>query len=116
MFGSICTTLSELPMASTANQARRRAVPSPRPELDVFVRPREREAGDQPEAGLLDPRPIAAHRGALHDRGEHHFVVDELLDAMQRGLPAPAIKVGGLLAEEAVDVRIAAVDVGAPAG
>src|SRR4029453_418757 len=47
------------------------------------------------------------------DRREHRLVVDELLDAVQRCLAALAIELGALLAEEPVDVGIAAVHVGA---
>src|SRR5262249_40407612 len=88
--------------------------PAPRSlslELHVLVRARERKAGDEPEARLLDFRPVAAHRGELHDRGEHRLVVDQLLDALQRGLAALAVELRRLLAEEAIDVRVAAVDV-----
>jgi len=40
--------------------------------------------------------------------------VDELLDAMQRRLPALPVELGGLLAEEPVDVGIASVRRGFP--
>src|SRR5262245_45014208 len=43
-------------------------------EPQVLVRAGEREAGDEPEAGLLDAPAVAAHRGELEDRREHRLV------------------------------------------
>src|SRR5262245_31655681 len=82
-------------------------------ELHVFVGPRERKAGDEPEARLRDPRTKAAHGGELPDRSEHRLVVHELLDAVQGRLAALAVELRRLLPEEAVDVGITAVHVGA---
>src|SRR5262249_55535561 len=82
-------------------------------ELHVFVGPRERKPGDEPEPRLLDPWPEAAHRGELPDRGEHRLLVHELLDPVQGRLAALAVELRRLLPEEPVDVGIAAVDVSA---
>src|SRR5207244_584059 len=75
-------------------------------EPHVLVRRRERVAGDQPEPRLLDPRSVAAHQSDLPDGRDHRLVVDELLDLVQRGLAPLLVELGGLLAEEPVDVRI----------
>src|SRR5205807_4347180 len=76
----------------------------------------ERVAGHESDARLLDPRSHAAHGGQLPDRGEDRLVVHELLDAVQRRLASLPIQLDRLLAEQAVDIRIASVHVGALGG
>src|SRR5262249_31770124 len=77
----------------------------------VLVRSGERIAGDQPETRLLPSRPVAAHQAHLHDRRDHRLLVHELLDTVQRRLAPLLVELGALLAEEPVDVRVAAVHV-----
>src|SRR5206468_6369316 len=81
------------------------------PEPHVFVRPGERVAGDEPETRLLHSRPVAAHQTDLDDGRDHRLLVDELLDAVQRRLAPLLVELGALLAEEPIDVRVAAVHV-----
>src|SRR5207245_2786123 len=76
---------------------------------DLLVRIRERVAGDHAERRLLDTWPDSGQERGLEDRREHHTLVHELLDAMQHRLPPLRVDLHGLLAEEAVDVRVAAV-------
>src|SRR5438105_13773005 len=80
-------------------------------ESHVLVRGGERVAGNQPETRLLHSRPVAAHQADLNDGRDHRLVVDQLLDAVQRRLAPLLVELGALLAEEPIDVRIAAVHV-----
>src|SRR5262249_19776946 len=68
------------------------------------------------DARFLDSRSYAVQAGVQPDRRDHDFIVDELLDALQSGLASLRIQFPGLLGEETVDVRIAAVDIGAATG
>src|SRR5262245_10316794 len=54
---------------------------------------------------------MSVEEGELPDRREHDLVVHQLLDLDEGRLPALGVHLGGLLAEEAFDVRIAAVAV-----
>src|SRR3989442_14958149 len=81
----------------------------PRLEPDLLVRIRERVAGDEAERRLLEARPVAAEEGGLEDRREHGALVHELLDAVQHRLTLLRIELDRLIAEQPVDVRIAAV-------
>src|SRR5262245_7643008 len=87
--------------------------PLSRLQLDVLVGRGKRIAGDEAEAGLLEAPPHPRQEGELVDGGRHRPLVDELLDAVERGLAAGAVELGGLPAEEPVDVGIAAVGEGA---
>src|SRR2546430_2331494 len=78
-------------------------------EPHVLVRGGERVAGDQTETRLFHSRPVAAHQAELKDGRDHRLLVDELLDAVQRRLAPLLVELGALLAEEAIDVRVAAV-------
>src|SRR5215813_11156274 len=80
-------------------------------ELHVLVRAGEGKAGDEAQPRLFHPRAETAHGGELPDRREHRFVLDELLDAMERGLAALPVELGRLLPKEPVDIGIAAVHV-----
>src|SRR3989442_6334215 len=81
----------------------------PRLEPDLLVRVRKRVAGDEAERRLLEARPVAAQEGGLEERCEHGALVHELLDAVQHRLALLRIELDRLLAEQPVDVRIAAV-------
>src|SRR5882672_2547135 len=85
----------------------------PRLQLHVLVRRREPVARHEPDPGFLHPRPHAVQEGEIPDRREHRALVDELLDAMKHGLALGAIQLHGLFPEQAVDVGVAAVGVGA---
>src|SRR5215467_12582509 len=71
-------------------------------ELDVFVRPRVRETGDQAESGFLHARPVAVDERELPDRNRHHLLVHELLDLEQQRLALLAVELGGLVLEQRV--------------
>src|SRR5207247_9298385 len=71
----------------------------------------ERVPGDQPVPRALPLRPVAAHQADLGDGRGHRLLVDELLDAVQCRLAPLLVELGALLAEEPIDVRVAAVNV-----
>src|SRR5215475_9996387 len=71
-------------------------------------------AGDQAEPGLLHARTLTVDECQLPDRDVHHLLMHELLDPLQERLALLAVQLGRLVLEERVDVRIAAVHVGAP--
>src|SRR5438132_7214849 len=106
--------LSEFYPDSTGS-ARVASAPSPGPELQVLVRCGVGVARDQAEPRLLDPRTDAVQEGELPDRHEDHLLVHELLDLHEDRLAFLPVELRGLLVEEPVDVRVAAVDV-RPAG
>src|SRR5688572_27800610 len=78
------------------------------PEAHVLVRRGEVEPRTEPDRGLLDARPDAVQRGRLEDAREHHALVHELLDLVERGLALLPVALLGLLPEEVVDVGMAA--------
>src|SRR5215472_4156930 len=86
---------------------------SARLELDVLVGSRERPTGDEAEPRFGHSRALRMDEAELPDRRIHRLVVHELLDAMQRRLAPLAVELACLLAEEPVDVGIAAVHEGA---
>src|SRR5207302_1906121 len=67
---------------------------------------------DAAQASVNQTRPCRE----LPDRREHRLLVDELLDAVEHRLTTLPIELGALLAEEPVDVGVAAVHVGAASG
>src|SRR3989442_3216316 len=85
-------------------------------QLHVFVGCRERVAGDEADAGLVDTRAHAVQPGVQPDGRDHRLVVNELLDPVQHRLAPLGVELGGLLPEEPVDVRVAAGDVGTAGG
>jgi hypothetical protein len=58
---------------------------------------------------VLDSRPLPAQERGFDDRREQRALAHELLDLVQQRLPLLEIDLGGLLAEQPVDVGIAAV-------
>src|SRR5437870_5180774 len=89
---------------------------SPRLEPQVLVRRGVGVVGDERQARLLHAWPVAIDKGELPDRRDHRLLVHELLDPLERRLALLPVHLARLLAEEPVDVRIAAVDVGAASG
>src|SRR6266850_190393 len=87
------------------------------PLLEPYLleRRRPRIGIDEHQCGLLHARPDAARPVELEDGRETHALVEHLLDLEQQGLALLAIRLHGLLLVERVDVRIAAVRVGAVA-
>src|SRR5262245_46160879 len=82
-------------------------------QLHVLVGRRECPARDEPESGFRHPGPLCMDEAELPERREDRLLVHELLDAMKGRLAALSIQLDRLLAEEPVDVGIAAVHVGA---
>src|SRR6185503_19057608 len=76
-------------------------------ELEILVRRHERMAGDGGHVG--QPRPDPGQGGLLDDRPEHRALVHELLDLVQQRLATLPVHLAGLVAEQRVDVGIAAV-------
>src|SRR3989441_1438729 len=89
---------------------------SPRLEPQILVRRGVGVVGDERQARLLHAWPVAIDEGELPDRRDHRLVVHELLDPLERRLAPLPVHLARLLAEEPVDVRVAAVDVGATGG
>src|SRR3990172_10908824 len=85
---------------------------SPGLELQVLVGRGVRVARDQPEAGFLHAGSGAVQERQLPQVREHDLVVDELLHLVEDRLPFLPVQLRPLLAEEAVEVRVAAVNVG----
>ena len=73
-------------------------------------------ARDQPEAGLGDPGAMPVEEAQLPDRREHGLVMHELLKLLEDRLAALGVQLGRLLAEEALDVRVAAIAIEAVGG
>src|SRR5205823_15000628 len=97
---------------STAASPRRSAAPPParsssarRPDLEVLVGRRVREALDPVDARLLDPRPDAPEERQLVDGYVQHPVVHDLLDLVEQGLALLSIQLAGLPLEEVLDLR-----------
>src|SRR5262249_1904605 len=65
------------------------------------------------EPRLGDPGPLAVDEGELPDGNDHRLLVYELLDLLQDRLALLSVLFARLLAKESVDVRVAAVHVGA---
>src|SRR5512145_2794016 len=89
--------------------------PSPGLEREVLVRCRVGVAGDETEPRLVHAGPGPVDEAQLPDRREHGLIVDELLELDQIGLALLAVRLLGLLLEEAVDVGVATVGEGATA-
>src|SRR6059036_3087754 len=89
---------------------------SPRLEPQILVRRGVGVVGDERQARLLHAWPVAIEEGELPDRRDHRLLVHELLDPLERRLALLPVHLARLLAEEPVDVGIAAVDVGAGGG
>src|SRR5262245_52077545 len=85
-------------------------------EADLLVGCAEEVVVDQPQPRLRDARAVGVEAGDVPDGREHHSLVHELLDAMEERLASPAIELDGLLADEALDVGVAPIDVEAPGG
>src|SRR5207244_12091416 len=62
---------------------------------------------------LLHSRPYAVQAGVQPDRRDQGLVMDELLDPLQGRLAPFLIELGRLFPEEAIDVGIAPVHIGA---
>src|SRR5207245_9789089 len=99
-----------------AASSRRSRAPRSRLQPDVRVGPGVGEARNGAEAGFLAARAHAVEERQLPDRRVDHALVDELLDPVQHRLAPLVIELCRLLAEQAVDVGVAAVDVGAARG
>ena len=84
-------------------------------QRNVLVGRRVGVAGDEAEARLLDARPHAVQEGQFPNGRVHDLVVNEVLDLVQGGLAALPVQLVRLRLEQAVEVRVAAGDVG-PAG
>src|SRR5919197_4748853 len=97
--------------ANHGESVHRRVLPLPGSDLHVLVRRGVRVAGDQAEPRLLDPWADAVQERELPDRDEDLLLVHELLDLHEDRLALLPVELRGLLAEEPVDVRVAAVDV-----
>src|SRR5207249_901227 len=82
-------------------------------QLHVLVGPREPPGAEKTEPGLLHPWPDAVEEGEVPDRREHRPLVDELLYSVENHLTLRPIQLGGLLPEEAIDVGVAPIGVGA---
>src|SRR5262245_28517351 len=82
-------------------------------ERDVLVRRRVGVARDQPEPGLADARAHPVQECELPDGRVDDALLRELLDPLQGRLAPLDVRIRGLLAEEAVEIRIVTVDVGA---
>src|SRR6266403_1699996 len=76
-------------------------------EPKILVGRDERMAGDGRH--LRDSRADTGQHRLLHDRREHRALVHELLNLVEQRLASPPVCLDGLVAEEGVDVRIAAV-------
>src|SRR5438132_8885002 len=85
--------------------------PSSRLELQILVGSGVSVVRDQAQPGLRHPRSHTVQEGGLEERSEHRLLVHELLDPVEDGLALLAVRLGGLLAEEPVDVGVAAVGV-----
>src|SRR5207249_8955718 len=68
---------------------------------------------EKTEPGLLHPWSDAVEEGEVPDRREHRPLVDELLYSVENHLTLRPIQLGGLLPEEAIDVGVAPIGVGA---
>src|SRR5262249_714285 len=71
---------------------------------------------DETEARLRHARAGGVDEAELPDRRVDGFVVDELLDPVERRLAPLTVELAGLLSDEPVDIGIAAVDVGTAGG
>src|SRR5215470_6261095 len=80
---------------------------------DVLVRRGVGMAGNEPEPGLPDTRAHSVEERELEDWSVHDARLDDLLHLLERRVAPLGVQLGGLLAEEAVEVWVAAVDVGA---
>src|SRR5207253_9575653 len=86
----------------------RRAKPSSASlELQILVRRQVRMSGDRRHLG--QPGPDADQQRRLDDRREHRPLVHELLDLVQYRFAALLVRLRRLVAEQRVDLRIAAV-------
>src|SRR3989442_4913045 len=74
-------------------------------EPQVFVRRGVREGGDQVQSRLLHPWSHAANERVLPDRSEHHAVVEDPRDLMERLLALPAVRLPSLTLEEIIHLR-----------
>src|SRR5580765_7732178 len=79
----------------------------------ILVGPRIGKVGDGPQTTELDTGPHAVQEGRFHDRGEHHALVDDLLDLLEDLRAHARVLLVHLLGEEAVDLRVGVVDIGA---
>src|SRR5262249_13568181 len=90
------------------------------PPLPLLVRQREilvgcgiRVAGNQAEPGFPNPRTGAVEKGQLPQVRVDRPIVHDLLDLMERRFAPRVVELRRLLREQRVDVRIAAVGIGA---
>src|SRR5512133_3574001 len=80
-------------------------------QRDVLVRSSIGEARDQPEAGFTDPRSVTVDEGELPDRREDCSLMDDLLHLFEDRAALLLIEFGGLLLEQLVEVRVAAISI-----
>src|SRR5262245_64546030 len=81
--------------------------PSTRLQFQILVRRQVRVSGDRRLLG--QPRADTNQQGRFDDRREHRLIVHDLLDSVQHRLATLLVHLGRLIAEEPVDLRIAAV-------
>src|SRR5438552_17327436 len=82
-------------------------------QRDVLVRPGIGERRDQAEPGFSDARAVAVDEGELPDRRINRLLVKELLDLVEDCSAPLLIQFGCLLLEKFIDIRVAAVGIGA---
>src|SRR5262245_59521930 len=82
-------------------------------EADVLVGAGIGMAWDQSEPRLLDPRSVAVDEGELPKMREDRAIVHHLLHLVQDRLTLAPVELDSLLRVQLVDVRIAAIDIGA---
>src|SRR6267143_1423544 len=78
-------------------------------ELQILIRSGVSVVRDQAQPGFRHPLTYTVQEGGLEERSEHRLLVHELLDPVQDGLALLSVRLRGLLAEEPVDIGIAAV-------
>src|SRR5262249_21362638 len=81
-------------------------------ERNVLVRCRVGVARDEPEPGFTDAWAHPVEERELPDGRVDDALLDELLDSLQGCLAPLGVGLRGLLAEEAVEIRIAPIHVG----
>src|SRR5262249_24262572 len=81
-------------------------------ERDVLVRRRVGVARNEPERGFADARADPVEERELPNGRVDYALMDELLDPLPGRLAPLGVGFRGLLAEEAVEIRIAPIHIG----